>query len=150
MRKLGFFLILFCVAPVSHAQELSGLLADLTKPHDYVLKRASSWDRTGGNADARKIAPGETLTVLDDSGPGVITHVWFTIASRERDHLKKLVLRMYWDNEATPSVETPLGDFFGLGLGEYFTYQSLPLAVSSVKALNSFSPCPFRKGPRSR
>jgi len=145
MRRLGLFLILFCVVPVTRAQELSGLLSDLAEPHDYVLKRAGSWDRTGGNADARKIAPGETLTVLEDSGPGVITHVWFTIASGEKDHLKKLVLRMYWDNEATPSVETPLGDFFGLGLGEYFTYQSLPLAVSSVKALNSFFPMPFQK-----
>ena len=55
---------------------------------------------------------------------------------------------MYWDNEATPSVETPIGDFFGLGLGEYFTYQSLPLAVSSVKALNSFFPMPFQKKAR--
>jgi hypothetical protein len=148
MRRLALFLILFCVTPLARAQELSGLLADLTKPHDYVLKRASSWDRTGGNADARKIAPAETLTVLEDSGPGVITHVWFTISSREPNHLKKLALRMYWDNEATPSVETPIGDFFGLGLGEYFTYQSLPLAVSSVKALNSFFPMPFQKRAR--
>ncbi|MGA3324593.1 MAG: glycoside hydrolase family 172 protein [Terriglobia bacterium] len=148
MRRLGLFLILSCVVPAAHAQERSGLLWDLTKPHDYVLKRAGSWDRTGGNADERKIAPGETLTVLEDSGPGVITHVWFTIASGETYHLKKLVLRMYWDNEATPSVETPLGDFFGLGLGEYFTYQSLPLAVGSVKALNSFFPMPFQKKAR--
>src|SRR5271157_3798462 len=140
MRRLGLFLILFCLVPAAHAQELSGLLADLTKPHDYVLKRSGSWDRTGGNADARKIAPGETLTVLEDSGPGVITHVWFTIASGEKDHLKKLVLRMYWDNEATPSVEAPIGDFFGLGLGEYYTYQSLPLSVGSEKALNSYFP----------
>jgi hypothetical protein len=145
MRRLGWFLMLFCVVPVVHGQEMSGLLADLTKPHDYVLKRSGSWDRTGGNADARKIAPGETLTVLEDSGPGVITHVWFTIASGERFHLKKLVLRMYWDDEATPSVEAPIGDFFGLGLGEYFNYQSLPLAVGSVKALNSFFPMPFQK-----
>jgi len=148
MRRLVLFLILFAVVPVMHAQELSGLLSDLTKPHDYVLKRVSSWDRTGGNADARKIAPGETLTVLDESGPGVITHVWITVASREKLHLKKLVLRMYWDNESTPSVEAPIGDFFGLGLGEYFTYQSLPLAVSSVKALNSFFPMPFQKKAR--
>jgi len=148
MRRLGLFLVLLCIASVAPAQDLSGLLSDLTKPQDYVLKRASSWDRTGANADARKIAPGETLTVLEDSGPGVITHVWFTIASREKDHLKKLVLRMYWDNEATPSVEAPIGDFFGLGLGEYFTYQSLPLAVSSVKALNSFFPMPFAKAAR--
>ena len=148
MRRLGLFLILFCLVPVARAQELSGLLAGLTKPHDYVLKRAGSWDRTGANDDSRRIAPGETLTVLEDSGPGVITHVWFTIASGEKFHLKKLVLRMYWDNEATPSVEAPIGDFFGLGLGEYFTYQSLPLAVGSIKALNSFFPMPFQKKAR--
>src|SRR5271157_2165925 len=148
MRRLGLLLLLMCIVPVVHAQELSGLLSDLTKPHDYVLKRASSWDRTGGNDDSRPIAAGETLTVLEDSGPGVITHVWFTIASGENYHLKKLVLRMYWDNEATPSVEAPIGDFLGLGLGEYFTYQSLPLAVGSVKALNSFFPMPFQKKAR--
>ena len=148
MRRLGLLLMLFCVVPALHAQELSGLLSNLTWPHDYVLKRASSWDRTGANADARRIAPGETLTVLDDSGPGVVTHVWFTIASGERYHLKKLVLRMYWDHESTPSVEAPIGDFFGLGLGEYFTYQSLPLAVGSVKALNSYFPMPFQKSAR--
>jgi len=148
MRRLGLTLILFSIVGIAHAQELSGLLSDLTKPHDYVLKRSGSWDRSGGNADERKIAPGETLTVLEDSGPGVITHVWFTIASGENHHLKKLVLRMYWDDEATPSVEAPIGDFFGLGLGEYFTYQSLPLAVSSEKALNSFFPMPFQKKAR--
>ena len=63
-----------------------------------------------------RLRAGQTLTVLEDSGPGVITHVWFTIASGEKYHLKKLVLRMYWDGETTPSVEAPIGDFFGLGL----------------------------------
>ncbi len=148
MRRLGLLAFLFCVVPLAQAQELSGLLSNLTRPQDYVLKRAGSWDRTGANDDSRRIAPGETLTVLEDSGPGVVTHVWFTIASGEKDHLKKLVLRMYWDGEPTPSVEAPIGDFFGLGLGEYFTYQSLPLAVSSVKALNSFFPMPFRKSAK--
>jgi len=55
------------------------------------------------------------------------------------------VLRMYWDNETTPSVETPIGDFFGLGLGDYFTYESLPLSVGLEKALNSYFPMPFQK-----
>jgi len=40
--------------------------------------------------------------------------------------LKKLVLRMYWDGEATPSVEAPIGDFFGLNLGEYVEYEAAP------------------------
>jgi hypothetical protein len=123
-------------------------LSSLISPHTYVQKRASSYDRTGGNDDFRKIAPGDTLTLLDDSGPGVITHVWITIASPEQYHLKKLVLRMYWDEEASPSVEAPIGDFFGLGLGDYFRFESTPLSVASDKALNSFFPMPFRKRAR--
>jgi hypothetical protein len=123
-------------------------LWNLAVPHDYTQKRSSSYARDGGNADFRAIAPGETLTVLDDSGPGVITHVWFTIASAEEQHLKKLVLRIFWDAESTPSVESPVGDFFGLGLGEYFLYQSVPLSVGADKALNSFFVMPFQKHAR--
>jgi len=124
------------------------MLAGLVSTHDYVQKRASSYDRAGGNDDSRKIAAGSSIELLDDRGPGIITHIWFTIASPETYHLKKLVLRMYWDDEPTPSVETPVGDFFGLGLGEYFRFESIPLAVASDKALNCFFPMPFRKHAR--
>lgn len=120
----------------------------LIVPHEYVQKRVSSYDRTGGNADAVSVPAGATYTVLDEAGPGIITHVWFTIASPEQFYLKKIVLRMYWDGETTPSVEAPIGDFFGLGLGQYFLFQSTPLAVASDKALNSFFEMPFRKNAR--
>jgi hypothetical protein len=123
-------------------------LSDLLSPHDYIQKRASSYDRSGGNDDFAKIAPGNTLTLLDDAGPGIITHIWITIASPEKYHLKKLVLRMYWDSEASASVEAPVGDFFGLGLGDYFQFESTPLAVAPDKALNSFFLMPFRKRAR--
>jgi D-arabinan exo alpha-(1,3)/(1,5)-arabinofuranosidase (non-reducing end) len=123
-------------------------LSSLPQVKDYVQKRSSSYDRSGANADARTIAAGETLTLLDEAGPGLISHVWFTIASGDPYHLKALVLRMYWDGEATPSVETPVGDFFGLGLGQYYLYQSLPLSVGSDKALNSFFAMPFQKHAR--
>jgi hypothetical protein len=118
---------------------------DLTQPQDYVLKRASSFDRSGGNADFRQIAPGQTLTILDADGPGTLTHIWFTLASREPYHLKKLVLRMYWDHETSPSVETPLGDFFGLGLGDYHLWESEVLSVANQRALNCFFTMPFQK-----
>ena len=121
---------------------------DFTQPHDYTLKRVSSYDRSGGNADFRPIAPGQTLEVMDENGPGLLTHIWFTLASREMYHLKKLVLRMYWDGEAAPSVETPLGDFFGLGLGEYYRWESEALSAASTRALNSFFPMPFQKHAR--
>ena len=121
MRKLGFLLAVLTLPASTVAQNLSGLFPDITQQQNYVLKRVSSYDRTGANDDFRRMEVGETLTVFEEAGPGVITHLWFTIASGEKFHLKKLVLRMYWDNESTPSVEAPIGDFFGLGLGEYFT-----------------------------
>jgi Protein of unknown function (DUF2961) len=135
-------------ASVSVFAQSSDWLGSLPQPHNYTLKRVSSFDRSGGNADFRAIPPGETLTVLDEPGPGTITHIWFTLADDESYHLKKMVFRIYWDEEATPSVETPLGDFFGLGLGEYFLFQSVPLSVGPNKALNCFFPMPFQKHAR--
>lgn len=141
-------LALLLYAPLASAQSLSDWLADLAKPQDYRLRRISSWDQTGANADSRQIEPGQTLTMLEEKGPGVVSHIWITISSPENYHLKKLVLRMYWDGESEPSVEAPVGDFFGLGNGDYFLYQSLPLAVGSAKALNSFFPMPFKKAAK--
>jgi hypothetical protein len=148
MKALRIILLLLSFTLSAFAQISGQWLEDLPHPKDYVTKRVSSYDRTGANADARQIAPGETLTVLDEPGPGIITHVWFTIASADPHHLKALVLRMYWDGETTPSVETPIGDFFGLGLDEYYRYQSIPLAVAPDKALNAFFPMPFQKRGR--
>ena len=141
-------LMLFGAAGSAFAQNSANSLSDLTKPHDYVLKRVSSYDRTGGNDDYRPLGPGETLTLLDEAGPGEISHVWITIADDERFHLKKLVLRMFWDGETSPSVEAPVGDFFGLGLGEYHLFQSVPISVGGDKALNCFFPMPFQKHAR--
>jgi len=114
----------------------------------YKSRRSSSWDRTGGNGDAVPVEPGASATLLDVTGAGVITHIWFTINSEDEHHLKNLVLRAWWDGEASPSVEAPIGDFYGLGLGEYFTYQSALLAVAPIKALNAYFQMPFERAAR--
>jgi hypothetical protein len=144
-----FFLLFSCVLgqPLLAQTQLSSKI-DLTQQQDYVLKRVSSADPSGANADFRQIEPGATLTLMDANGPGMLTHIWFTVASPEAYHLKTLALRIYWDHEAAPSVEAPLGDFFGLGLGEYHRWESEPLSVGSDKALNSFFPMPFQKHAR--
>jgi hypothetical protein len=118
---------------------------DVTRQQNYVPHRISSTDPTGANRDARRVEPGTTLTVMDADGPAAISHVWFTIADNEAYHLKRIVLRIYWDGEQTPSVEAPIGDFFGLGLGAYHSWQSQMLSVSSIKALNSYFPMPFAR-----
>ncbi|MFT3769651.1 MAG: DUF2961 domain-containing protein [Minicystis sp.] len=160
MRRLAFLIALSCwssscSAPATDRSSVQQTpnpgrtgLDWITRPLGYTAARASSYDRSGGNGDNRRVAPGETLTLMDEAGPGVISHVWMTIASADPDHLKNLILRMYWDGETVPSVESPVGAFFGLGLGEYVTYQSIPLAVAPNKALNAFFPMPFRERAR--
>jgi hypothetical protein len=124
-------------------------IKDLAQLRDYDSQRSSSFDRTGGNHDYQSLKAGETLEIFNEEGPGEIRHIWTTIPPwSETYHLKKVVLRMYWDNEQNPSVETPIGDFFGLGLGTYTTYQSALLAVLPEQALNSYFPMPFRKHGR--
>ena len=114
----------------------------------YKPRRSSSWDRSGGNADAVPVDPGQSATILDVNGAGVVTHIWFTISSRDSMHLKNLLLRAWWDGEASPSIEVPIGDFFGLGLGEYFTFQSALVAVAPMKALNAYFKMPFDRSAR--
>src|SRR5579871_3054580 len=111
-------------------------------------RRSSSWDRSGGNGDAVAVEAGKEAVILDVKGAGVVTHLWFTINSHDPMHLKNLVLRAWWDGEKSPSIEVPIGDFFGLGLGEYYTYQSALLAVAPMKALNSYFKMPFASGAK--
>jgi hypothetical protein len=123
------------------------LPAYATEQNHRSLKQ-SSFDRTGGNRDSWRIEAGQTHEVFQATGPGVITHIWFTIAAPSGDHLKELVLRMYWDGNDRPSVEVPVGDFFGLNLGQYFIYQSAFLNCSSIKALNCYFAMPYQKAAR--
>jgi hypothetical protein len=132
-------------APLAEAPEELFALARL---RHYKNRRSSSWDRTGGNADAVFIDHGQEHVLLDTTGAGVITHIWITMASPDPMHLKNFVLRAWWDGESTPSVEVPIGDFFGLGLGDYFVYQSRLLAVAPVKALNAYFSMPFSNAAR--
>jgi hypothetical protein len=121
---------------------------DLTHPQSYSVHRISSSDPNGANRDWVRVAPGATTTMMDVDGPAQISHIWMTVADSEKYFLKRLVLRLYWDNEASPSVEVPLGDFFGLNTGEYAGFESAVLSVGSSRALNSFFPMPFRKHAR--
>jgi hypothetical protein len=91
------------------------------------------------------IAGGATVTLAEIDGPGVIQHIWNTVHPQ---WWRMLVLRMYWDGEETPSVETPLGDFFCNGWCQRSNVSSLPIAVNPAGGFNSYWPLPFRKSAR--
>ncbi|MCC6145393.1 MAG: DUF2961 domain-containing protein [Candidatus Hydrogenedentes bacterium] len=128
-----------------------GLLDSLPALKSYHAGRYSSFDPSGGNADGRHdmpLKPGETRVLADIEGAGAITHIWTTIATYDEKHLKNMVIRMYWDGEQAPSVEAPVGDFFGLGHGRYYQYACLPIQIGTDKGLNCFWRMPFNSGAK--
>ena len=129
---------------------LGGPLRTLARLRDVQSCRSSSYDRTGGNNDFTQIQAGETSTFLDVEGAGCITHIWMTTACDDRDHLRKLDLRMFWDGEDNPSVAVPLGDFFGMGHGQTRNFASLPIAMSPQdgRSLTCYFPMPFASHAR--
>ena len=125
-------------------------LRGLAKLRDVRTRRFSSFDRTGGNDDRFHVAPGETVTIAEVAGAGIVTHIWCTVSCASPNYLRKIVLRAYWDGEETPSVECPVGDFFGMGHGRTANFASLPLQTSPQdgKSFNCYFPMPFSDGMR--
>jgi hypothetical protein len=94
---------------------------------------------------------GETVTLMEVNGTGILQHFWITVTDQTEKGkfvLRDLVLRMYWDDEETPSVEVPLGDFFCNGFGVRSKVNSLPIAVNPTGGMNCYFPMPFRKAAR--
>lgn len=91
------------------------------------------------------IAGNSTVTLAEIDGPGAIQHIWLTV---HPSAWRRLVLRAYWDGEETPSIETPLGDFFCHGWGVRCQVSSLPIAVNPAGGFNSYWEMPFRKHAR--
>jgi len=142
------FISLFIFLAAAAALLSQDLLSNLAKPQDYVSRRVSSYDRSGGNRDSLTIDPGATAVLADIPGPGAVHHIWVTIAA-EPFYGRKLVLRIYWDGETAPSVEAPIGDFFSVGHGLDRSFSSLPINCSSEgRARNCYWQMPFRKSAR--
>jgi len=128
-------------------------LAGLATLRNCRSKRVSSFDQTGGNADRIIIKPWKKAVLADIKGSGAVRHIWFTVNHEDnRFYLRSMVLRMYWDGEKTPSVEVPLGDFFGVGHSRTNHFVSLPLTMTGGKGnhagFNCYFPMPFSKRAR--
>jgi hypothetical protein len=129
---------------------ITGWLDTLPRLRAYRSKRCSSFDRSGGNVDFIRQQPGTTLTLAEIPGAGCIKHIWMTLGTEEPAFPRRLVLRAWWDGETAPSIEVPIGDFFGLGHGLIKNFVSGPLQMSPEdgRAWNCFFPMPFATGAR--
>jgi hypothetical protein len=130
----------------SHALWSQYSVQDLPQLQDYESQRSSSFDPSGGNHDYVSVNPGETVKIFDQDGPGEIRHIWTTLPGWSEAYAhQKVVIRAYWDGETQPSVESPIGNFFGIAFGRPPVFQSALISVLPAQALNSYFPMPFRK-----
>ena len=100
-------------------------------------------------APSKSIKAGETVTLCDIKGPGVIRHIWMT-THRKPESLLGMVIRAYWDNQKQPSIEVPIGNFFGISHGgePRQAYQSAVHSVNPNAGMNIWLPMPFSKQAR--
>ncbi len=153
LANASAFLVSMALAAPAAAQGLGSVpyeLARLSK--GLKSRRVSSYDASGGNNDRFEgLAPGSRRDLFNVKGAGVINHIWITIAPPPPALSRHdIVLRMYWDGETQPSVEAPIGDFFGQGWDESYPFAALPLAAGprEGRALVSYFPMPFASGAR--
>jgi hypothetical protein len=175
MRRL----VLSTVCVVWSWCAVAGVLDDLAKPQEGRSMRSTSTMRVGevrragqqklnpkaeprgdlneeSNWDNFQVAPGQTHVLLDEKGPGIITHIWITFLGPEPQDWAKngsanhqeMLLRMYWDGNPRPAVEAPLGDFFANCFGLRREVISLPVVVEDGDAYNCFWQMPFHKSAR--
>src|SRR5580700_4079243 len=140
-RKISLVTGLFLLAGRAAPQ-----MTDLPRLKNYSAHRTSSGNRfRGSNDDSKRIMPGETLVMANLKGPGAVSHIWITVADNEYAWPRLVRLRVYYDGKKTPSVDVPLGDFFGVGHGYDRNLDSMVVRDSSFgRARNSYWPMPFR------
>ena len=150
MKRLPLFFLLFIAILALPTVAAEDVLDSLTRQQSFEARRvSSSHEDLGRNGDARSIDAGETLVLGDLEGPGIISHIWTTVGSEDPFYPRNLVLRFYWDGADKPSIEAPLGDFFGVGHGASQDFTSMPVATSSLgRSRNCFWKMPFRKSAK--
>jgi hypothetical protein len=170
-RALLLGLAAFLLAGFSSAD---ALLGDLAKSKEGRSMRTTSTFRAGrdgkydpragpkgdreekSNWDNFRVDPGQTHVLMDEKGPGVITHIWMTFLGPEPQGWARngsathqdMLLRIYWDGRERPAVEAPLGDFFANCFGKRSEVTSLPVIVEDADSYNCFWHMPFRKSAR--
>jgi hypothetical protein len=148
----------------SSAQNILGGLPEPFRFTDLQSRSVTQENPTGGkgiagkgrgNGNQRKgapayrdIEPGETKTLCDIEGNGMIRHIWITIDEPEKrkpEQLRNYIIRMYWDGSEFPSVEAPLSDFFGTSHGRISNTMTPYITTPDGRGYNCYFPMPFSK-----
>ncbi len=148
---LSIIILLSLLAQATFAQELyeipEGVETRWASPENPKGERGKGAQALGGRKGSPTIAikAGASAVLAEaQNTSGVVRRLWMTIPDRSPQMLRGLRLDMYWDGAGTPAVSTPLGDFFGVGLGQMATFQSALFSNPEGRSFNSIVPMPFK------
>jgi len=139
--------MLFSNTPLYSIPDLDSRAASAENPTAEKSKGGLAGSGRKGAPCLNNIAPGDVVTLLDVQGSGMIRHIWMAFPL-DKIFLRCLVLRMYWDGQEQPSVEVPVGDFFGIAHARFKPMVNALTAFQGGKALNCWIPMPFCKSAR--
>jgi hypothetical protein len=161
LYALTFYCIISCLCACNSNASQNDFNSNLfTFNHDAATRWSSPENRNGIKGDGGKengtakghpfdaIKPGESYTLLQTDGPGMINRIWITINNRSPQMLRSLRLDMYWDGSAKPAVSVPFGDFFGVGLGKTTVFANALFANPEGRSFVSFIQMPFKKSAK--
>jgi len=112
-------------------------------------KGSGAMENKGAKGHAFDSIPaGATVDLLNFKGSGTVRRIWMTISDRRPEMLRSLRMEMFWDGNTVPAVSAPLGDFFGIGLGQKVPFENELFADPEGRSFNCFIPMPFHTGAR--
>lgn len=105
-------------------------------------------NRTAKGNAFEPLKSGQSKTLLELEGPGIIQRMWFTVRDRSPEMMRSIRLRIYWDGEAKAAVDVPFGDFFGYGLSKVVQFESALFSNPEGRSFNCMIPMPFRSAAK--
>jgi hypothetical protein len=148
-------LILFLSATSSFAQSLyempTGVEPRWASPENPTGAKGAGGTVNGGRKGAPTIAikAGESKVLAEAKNTsGTVRRIWMTFWDRSPQMLRSLKIEMFWDGATKPAVSAPLGDFFGIGLGQTTQFQSVFFSNPEGRSFNAIIPMPFKTGMR--
>lgn len=154
LRLSLLLLVLLTAALQLHSQELyemppSSQTKWVSFENRSGAKAAGGKENNGAKGHAfDKLPAGETVTLMNLNGSGTIRRIWMTFNDRSATMLRALRIEMFWEGESKPAVSAPLGDFFGVALGQRMPFENALFSDPEGRSFNCIIPMPFRKAAK--
>ncbi len=107
-----------------------------------------TWNKGAKGHAFDQVLAGETKTLMDIQGSGIIQRMWITCTERNEEMMRALKLEMFWDGSETPAVSVPMGDFFGDVLGHSIPFENALFSDPEGRSFNCIIPMPFKTGAK--